>query len=79
MVVNVFSFFFEIREKIVDSSIISSDNFFSSGFIVRLLRAGQGRKTADWLPFSRQFVLSADHLTTNQEVYKKEQSLKPNT
>ena len=40
---------------------------------------GQGRKTADWLPFSRQFVLSADHLTTNQVVYKKEQSLKPNT
>lgn len=39
----------------------------------------QGRKTADWLPFSRQFVLSADHLTTNQVVYKKEQSLKPNT
>ena len=42
-------------------------------------RRGQGRKTADWLPFSRQFVLSADHLTTNQVVYKREQSLKPNT
>ena len=40
---------------------------------------GQGRKTADWLPFSRQFVLSADHLTMNQAVYKKEHSLKPNT
>ena len=29
----------------------------------------QGRKIADWLPFSRQFVLSADHFTTNQVVY----------
>ena len=28
MVVNVFSFFFEIREKIVNFSIISSDIFF---------------------------------------------------
>ena len=42
-------------------------------------RRGQGRKTADWLPFSRQFVVYADHLTTNQVVYKREQSLKPNT
>ena len=29
----------------------------------------QGRKIADWLPFSRQSVLSADHFTTNQVVY----------
>ena len=34
-------------------------------------RGWQGRKTADLLPFSREFVLSADHLTTNQVVYKK--------
>ena len=42
---------------------------FTNQWMYSIYTERQGRKTADWLPFSWQFVLSADHFTTNQVVY----------
>ena len=42
---------------------------FTNQWMYSIYTERQGRKTADWLPFWWQFVLSADHFTTNQVVY----------
>ena len=42
---------------------------FTNHWMYSIYTERQGRKTADWSPFSWQFVLSADHFTTNQVVY----------